>query len=531
MSGKSQNEFIQLLADAVREDIVHEVSIAGMFGVMADTTPDISNKDQLAVAVRYLDTNDQRVERLIQVKEVTDKTGEGMANAPLSSLAECKIDNSTLCFQTYDSASNMSGKCNGAQKKLSEKVEREIIYVPCIAHGANLVSEHSSNSSALIKNMYEVLEAIYVFFNASTKRSKALADLLKEVENSLQLRNLSKTRWTVRPESVEAAWRSFDTVVEAHRALNCSEKANPDTKTKASGLLGRMLRFDFIISLMFAKNVFIKTKMMTKVLERETLDITGAIEALTMTRENIQRIRESDAEIDDLIDASVSFASNFEVVAISEYERYHRTRRLPRRLDERQNTTAEMEMPKFYRKEFALVLDTLLLQIQEKAENIKSALKPLLDGLCPTQLQTYEQIEKLCQIYPNDLPHPALLFAESEMFLPYLHEPAKSNSISESDITYRYAADLALRQSRVGLFPLLAKAYRLLLTAAPTVCKDERSFSKLKFVKSRCRNSMDNKRLDSLMLLACEKDLAEKVDLQNLGKVWSGIKHRRIKLI
>ncbi|XP_028394403.1 uncharacterized protein LOC114518580 [Dendronephthya gigantea] len=220
MSGKSQNEFIQLLADAVREDIVHEVSIAGMFGVMADTTPDISNKDQLAVAVRYLDTNDQRVERLIQVKEVTDKTGEGMANATLSSLAECKIDNSTLCFQTYDSASNMSGKYNGAQKKLSEKVEREIIYVPCIAHGANLVSEHSSNSSALIKNMYEVLEAIYVFFNASTKRSKALADLLKEVENSLQLRNLSKTRWTVRPESVEAAWRSFDTVVEAHRALN-----------------------------------------------------------------------------------------------------------------------------------------------------------------------------------------------------------------------------------------------------------------------------------------------------------------------
>jgi hypothetical protein len=74
MSGKSQNEFIQLLADsAVREDIVNEVSIAGMFGVMADTTPDVSNKDQLAVAVRYLDTNGHPVERLVQllVKEAT----------------------------------------------------------------------------------------------------------------------------------------------------------------------------------------------------------------------------------------------------------------------------------------------------------------------------------------------------------------------------------------------------------------------------------------------------------------------------
>lgn len=34
------------------------------------------------------------------------------------------------------------------------------------------------------------------------------------------------------------------------------------------------------------------------------------------------------------------------------------------------NTTAEMEMPKFYRKEFALVLDTRLLQIKEKTEKI-----------------------------------------------------------------------------------------------------------------------------------------------------------------
>ena len=214
--------------------------------------------------------------------------------------------------------------------------------------------------------MYEVLEAIYVFFNASTKRSKVLVDLLEKVENALQLKILSKTRWTVRPESIDAVWRSFETVVEALRELRCSEKADSETKAKASGLLGRLLRFDFIVALMFAKNIFVKTKMMTKVLERETLDITGAIEALKITGESIQRIRESDAEIDNLVNASVSFASNLEVDAVLEYKKYHRTRRLPRCLDERQNTTAEIELPQFYRKEFAHVLDTLLLQIQEE---------------------------------------------------------------------------------------------------------------------------------------------------------------------
>ena len=92
-------------------------------------------------------------------------------------------------------------------------------------------------------------------------------------------------------------------------------------------------------------------------------------------------------------------------------------------------------------------------------------------------------------------------------------------------ITNRYAANVALRQSRLCLFPTIAKAYKLLLTAAPTVCKDERSFSKLKFVKSWCRNTMSNNRLDALMLLACEKDLAERIDLRNISKTSLKTKH------
>ncbi len=274
---------------------------------MADTTPDVS--------VCYLDADDKPTERLVQVKEVTEKTGEGLANEILTSLAECKIDKEMMRFQTYDSAANMSaGKYNGAQKKLSEKVEREITYIPCVAHGANLVNEHSSKASVLISSMYDILEAIYVFFNASTKRCKVLTDLLQEVDNALQLKNLSKTRWTARPESKEAVWRSLEAIIEALKALYSSEDADGDTKTKASGLLSRVLRFDFIVSLMFAKNVFIKTKMMTKVLEKETLDITGAIEALQITEKSIQQIRESDMQLSNLVQAAVSFASStFEV--------------------------------------------------------------------------------------------------------------------------------------------------------------------------------------------------------------------------
>ena len=67
--------------------------------------------------------------------------------------------------------------------------------------------------------MYDILEAIYVFFYASTKRCKVMTDLLQEVVNGLQLKNLSKTCWTARPESKEAVWRSLEAIIEALKAF------------------------------------------------------------------------------------------------------------------------------------------------------------------------------------------------------------------------------------------------------------------------------------------------------------------------
>ena len=260
MSAQSQNEFISLLADSVRDQIAAEVNAAGACGIMADTTPDVSRKDQLAVAVRYVTADGKPTERLLQTKEVTDKTGEGLAAAILSSMDECKIDKEQLMFQTYDSASSMSGKYRGAKTKVSEILERDIIFVPCIAHGANLVVEHSSKASILISEMYDILECIYVFFNARITRSKVLVDALTEIENALQLRNLSKTRWTARPESVEAVWRTYEAIVDVLQEIKGSSEFDKATRTKAAGVLSRILRFD---SIMFSKNVLIKTKMMT----------------------------------------------------------------------------------------------------------------------------------------------------------------------------------------------------------------------------------------------------------------------------
>ena len=105
---QSQNELIDLRAAETRKTIIQEVSKSELFSVMADTTPDISNKDQLAVCIRYIGSNGKANERLLDVIESTTKTGYEIAKYIYDCLVRHKINTDNVAFQSYDFASNMS---------------------------------------------------------------------------------------------------------------------------------------------------------------------------------------------------------------------------------------------------------------------------------------------------------------------------------------------------------------------------------------------------------------------------------------
>lgn len=66
---------------------------------------------------------------------------------------------------------------------------------------------------------------------------------------------------------------------------------------------------------------------------------------------------------------------------------------------------------------------------------------------------------------------------------------------------------------RVGCFPNVAIIYRILLTIPVTVASAERSFSKLKLLKSYLRSTMTHERLNGLALIAIENDFMENVGM------------------
>ncbi|XP_025192653.1 uncharacterized protein LOC112592715 [Melanaphis sacchari] len=136
---------------------------------MADTTPDLSHKFILSVVVRFVNDKGKPEERLLEVREIVDKTGKGMANEILETLSTNNLDLQNLVFQSYDFANYMSGQFNGAQQKISEAIGRKIPYIPSVLNitDATLFISSTLKSLDIIncdsENMNNLIQSAVVF--------------------------------------------------------------------------------------------------------------------------------------------------------------------------------------------------------------------------------------------------------------------------------------------------------------------------------------------------------------------------------
>jgi len=78
--------------------------------------------------------------------------------------------------------------------------------------------------------------------------------------------------------------------------------------------------------------------------------------------------------------------------------------------------------------------------------------------------------------------------------------------------------------------PNLIIVLRILLTLPIFVATGERSFSKLKLIKTYIRSTMTQDRLVGLSTLSIEQDIAQTIDLTELVSTFSKLKARKIKM-
>lgn len=525
LSMKSQNEFIELLAAETRKNIVEEVLTSDIFSVLADTTPDVALKDQLSVCLRYVDQGGSPNERLLDVNEVSDKTGYGMAKSIYDTLIKHKLKTGNVAFQSYDYASSMSGVNKGAQRYFSELVGHKVPYIPCQAHRLNTFLEHGCKASLIIGNFIDILENIYVFFSASTKRSSNLMERMDKIEGSLKLRNLSKTRWTARAESIKAVWTSLEAIVDTLEYINNSNSFDNLTKTKAIGLKKKILNFDFFVSLIFMKNIMYKVKHLTESLEAKELNVCDAAVLIKSTISSLEKIRLETENMDNLINSAKITAQSFGVDSDTDFNRYHRIRKRPKRLDENTDNSAPYELLNFYRQHFNLVLDTLINLSSSNLNVFVETIQPMYKILSvPLKVNTSQDFSEAFFLFPP-MSHGAKLLDYDAVAAEW--EILATQCLNEN---LKWIDVLQKSEEVKHILPCANWFCRLSFTSPVTTASSERTFSKLKLIKQCLRSTMTSNRLSSLMILSCEKDIVDKLDIDSVVTKWSLAKQRRINI-
>ena len=82
--------------------------------------------------------------------------------------------------------------------------------------------------------------------------------------------------------------------------------------------------------------------------------------------------------------------------------------------------------------------------------------------------------------------------------------------------------------NRFTAFPNVFIALRIYLTMPVTVASGERSFSKLKLIKTYLRSTISQERLNNLAMLSIENYIAKTIDLENILRDFANKKARKV---
>ncbi|XP_065667998.1 zinc finger MYM-type protein 1-like [Hydra vulgaris] len=267
-------ELINIMSQKVLTHIITEIKKAKYWGIIVDSTPDISHVDQLSVIFRYY-LNGHVYERFFCFLQIKSHDGKSLITDILDLLERYDIDITNCRGQAYDNASNMSGKYSGLQARLKERSELAF-YIPCAGHSLNLVGQCSVSECINSINYFGVLQSLYSFFVASTHRW----DLLKG--NHATLKRLSDTRSLV---------ENFDGIHAAlcHIAKDTEEKS--DTRHEVLCLLNKITKLEFAFMAVLWHHILKRFNAVSKFLQKVELDLHTASSMLLSLIDFVKNLR------------------------------------------------------------------------------------------------------------------------------------------------------------------------------------------------------------------------------------------------
>ena len=544
-----QNEIIALMAKHVKANIVREIKSAKYFSIMVDCTPDVSHTEQLSLIVRYVHIEEKTVtikERFMGFDTLDKQVAESYKNAVIGILNEYSLDINCLHGQSYDNASAMAGKYNGLQKKILE-INPNAHFCNCACHCLNLLLSDCANCCCKFKTYFGTLQSLYAFLSGSTQRWSILLQFV-----TIVCKRQPETRWEGKIDAVKAIRLETPRLLNAIKKILETTTVKPQAAAEIKGVAKTMATFDFVLTTVIWYEVLSQINFVSKSLQAVNMQIDVTVDKLDGLHQWIKSYRQTgfNEALKTAEDLSRQWSRKLDVEIPSSFaaSTSGRRRTITSFFDKETRDDPIICPKKKYEVEcFNVMVDLFIREIRTRFVNHKKFqsdygfLFEIMSNEDEIKDMPISKLKEECDniakvvggnlVSSEDLNQEIIFFCNlpnKDKVISDLKAKEKSYDLSKTGFG---ALTYIVRSESIDSYPNLFMSLQIMLTLPITIGTAERSFSKLKLIKTYLRSTMTQNRLSNLTILSIEHEESQKLDIDSLIDEFAVIKARKQRFL
>lgn len=530
LSSDIQNDILSALATCITDAILAQVRQSRYYSIIVDCTPDLSHKEQLSIILRYVhfskdSSQFEILEKFLTFAEVLDKTGKGISDLVIQLLATAELDVANMRGQGYDNGSNMAGKNIGVQKRISD-INPRAFFVPCACHSLNLVLNDAANCSGEVFGFFSIVNELYVFFSGSTNRW-AVLQKHATTSKSIHFKRLSDTRWSSRAAATKCLVVNLPQIYDALLEIHDST-ADKKVQHQSKCIAEKICCFKFVLSAIIWHNILTEINKVSLYLQSEEMDIAMAISQISVLQTYFAKLRATDSEFNSLISQAENIANEMHMPAAFPAASTFRMRRRSVHFEHEGRDEPIVDPKQKFKVEFFYyLLDIAVNALDERFQQM-TALNARFHFLyhlndADVTLEQCKDLQEALSDGDNSDIDANDIFNEIAVY--------RSMSSNQSISTPLKILNHLASKGLLEIFPNLVIALRIICTIPVGVASAERSFSKLKLIKSYLRTTMTEGRLNDLAVVAIESDNLPEVEQSEVVSRFASMKARKVSFI
>ncbi|CAH9128162.1 unnamed protein product [Cuscuta epithymum] len=293
------------MANRVRWLIREEIGDS-CFSILVDEAKDESEREQMAIILRFVSATGILTERFFAIKGVSETSSETLKHEIMNVLSHFNLQVHKLRGQGYDGASNMRGQWNGLQALFINDCPFAY-YVHYFAHRLQLTLVPAAKQCDPIWKFFSILDKLINIVKSSAKRNTELQDAHRlEIDAMLEsgerqsgrganqmsfLQRSGTTRWGSHYDSVLSMLELYNATCKVLENIAC-DGSNSKIQNEAEGACSSIQSFNFVFGLHVMRSIMGITDFVCQAFQKQSVDILSTLGYVSTAKTLLQDLRD-----------------------------------------------------------------------------------------------------------------------------------------------------------------------------------------------------------------------------------------------